>query len=286
MNASLEVARGATSSRVRRILHALVVTILLVALMLLGPLGVLAFGELTERGSWRTGSRASSGQSPDPATHGPAVVQVYGARTLGWRGAFGIHTWIATKRAGAQGYQVHHVIGWRYYWGGSAVVSGPGVPDFHWFGARPSLLADHRGPAAERLIDEIEAAVAAYPYDDLYRVWPGPNSNTFTAWVARRVPDLRLDLPPNALGKDFLGEWRVVAPMPSGSGWQVSLFGLLGLGAALDEGVEFNLLGLNMGIDFDDLALRLPGVGKVGFAGATGTTGAASGPGGPDDAHH
>lgn len=234
---------------------------LAVGLLLLGPIGVIAFSDLTRSDRWYAASRESSGQSPDPAVEPGAVVQVFAARTLGWRGAFGVHTWIATKRPAAKAYVVHQVIGWRYYRGSPAIVSQEGVPDFHWFGARPVLLAEHRGAAAEPLIDRIEAAVAAYPYPDLYRVWPGPNSNTFTAFVARAVPQLRVDLPPNAIGKDFLGGWHVFGPMPSGTGWQLSLFGLLGIGAARDEGVELNLLGLSVGLDFDDLALRLPGVG-------------------------
>jgi hypothetical protein len=32
----------------------------------------------------------------------------------------------------------------------------------------------------------------------------------------------------------------------------------------LEEGVELNVLGLNVGVDVDDLALRLPGFGRVG----------------------
>jgi hypothetical protein len=45
--------------------------------------------------------------------------------------------------------------------------------------------------------------------------------------------------------------------------WQISLLGLLGIGLAWEEGVEVNLLGLSTGIDFNDLALRLPGIGRV-----------------------
>jgi hypothetical protein len=29
-----------------------------------------------------------------------------------------------------------------------------------------------------------------YPYPNEYRAWPGPNSNTFTAYIAREVPEL------------------------------------------------------------------------------------------------
>ena len=76
---------------------------------------------------------------------------------------------------------------------------------------------------------QIEAAVAAYPYPHSYRAWPGPNSNTFTAFVARRVPELGLDLPPTAIGKDWLGGGTLVATTPSGTGWQLSLAGVLGV---------------------------------------------------------
>lgn len=247
----------------RRITRIVLWSLSVLLLFLVGPLSVLAFGELTERGRWSSASRASANIAPLPADHAGAVVQVYGARTLGWRGAFGIHTWIATKAAGASQYRVHHVIGWRYYYGGSPVVSGPGTPDFRWFGATPELLADHRGDAAAAMISAIEQAVDDYPFADWYRVWPGPNSNTFTGFVARRVPQLQLDLPANALGKDFLGNTRFFAPAPSGTGWQFSVLGVLGVTLARVEGLEVNLLGLSAGLDIDDLALRVPGVGRM-----------------------
>ena len=248
---------------VRRLASRLASLILiLVGLLLLGPLSVLAFGGLGP-GDWRGASRASAGIAPTPSAAPEAIVQAYAARTIGWRGAFGVHTWIATKRAGAEAYTVHHVIGWRVFRGSPAVVTQHGDPDFRWFGALPIQLIDHRGAAAEAMIDDIEAAVASYRHPDSYRAWPGPNSNTFTAHVARSVPQMRLDLPANALGKDYLGGWTLLAPMPSGTGWQVSLFGLAGIGLAREEGLEINLLGLSAGFDFNDLALRLPGYGTV-----------------------
>ena len=154
------------------------------------------------------------------------------------------------------------------------------TPDFAWFNAYPQLLLERRGPGTEALIDRIESAepglwllpilhdriesaVAAYPYADRYRVWPGPNSNTFTAFLARQVPELGLDLPPTAIGKDYLIGAKILDRMPSGTGWQVSLFGLLGLGLAREEGIELNVLGLSAGIDANDLALRLPGLGRL-----------------------
>ncbi|MEK9721613.1 MAG: hypothetical protein VW257_11355, partial [Quisquiliibacterium sp.] len=74
-------------------------------------------------------------------------------------------------------------------------------------------------------------------------------------------PELGLDLPPNAIGKDYFPGFAGMASTPSGTGWQFSLAGLLGLSLALEEGIEFNLLGLSAGVDFNDARLRLPGVG-------------------------
>ena len=46
-----------------------------------------------------------------------------------------------------------------------------------------------RGAEAQGLIPRVQAAIAAYGYNHAgdYRVWPGPNSNTFTASVLRAV---------------------------------------------------------------------------------------------------
>ncbi len=235
----------------------------LVVILLLGPLGVLAFGDLDLETHWSAASRASSDQAPNPRDEPAALIQVYGARAYSWRGAFGIHTWIATKRRAAAQYTVYQAIGWNLYRGRSVVtVSRGGPPDLLWFNAEPEILLERRGPAAEALIGRIEAAVAAYPYVRQYRVWPGPNSNTFTAFVARQVPELGLDLPPTAIGKDYLIDGQLIGRMPSGTGWQVSLHGLLGIGLGWEEGIEFNILGLSAGIDLKDLALRLPGIGR------------------------
>lgn len=236
----------------------------LIALLLLGPLGVLASGQLDLRSPWHRSSRDSTQQAPAPWVERGAVVQVYGARIVRWRGAFGIHPWIAVKRAGADRYTIHHIIGWRARYGGEALVSNEvQAPDTEWYGAYPRLLVEHRGAAAEAMIDRIEAAVARYPWGREYRLWPGPNSNTFVAWVARQVPELRLDLPPPAIGKDYLGPTTFVGRAPSGTGWQFSVLGLAGATVARDEGVELNLLGLGFGVDVDDLALRLPGFGRL-----------------------
>ena len=214
---------------------------------------------------WWSANRESAGIAPDPATTAEAVIQVYAARTYGWRGVVGVHSWIAAKPAGADHYLRYEVIGWRLHHGGGLVGDGPGTPDAYWYGRRPELLAELRGRAAEAAMAKVARAAAAYPYPRDYSVWPGPNSNTFTAFVARAVPELRLDLPPTAVGKDYLPNAAIAASTPSGTGYQVSLFGLLGVAVGLEEGIEINLLGLGFGVDPNDLALRLPGLGRVGL---------------------
>ena len=102
-----------------------------------------------------------------------------------------------------------------------------------------------------------------YPFAGQYRLWPGPNSNTFTAYVLRQAPELRVDLPPTAIGKDYLGG-RLVAAAPSGTGVQFSLGGLAGILVAIEEGLEINLLGATFGIDPLDLSLKAPFVGRIG----------------------
>src|SRR5688500_16088922 len=190
--------------------------------------------------NWRRASRASVGRAPDPAVSREPVVQVYAARAVRWRGYFGVHTWIAAKPVNAPAFTVYEVTGFRVRRGGSAVTISHRVPDGRWFGSAPDLLADVRGPGVDQLIERIEHALAAYPYDNTYRIWPGPNSNTFTAFVLRHVPELRVDLPAHAVGKDYLGT-RVFARSPSGTGGQVNLFGVLGVLGGVDEGLEVKI---------------------------------------------
>ena len=121
--------------------------------------------------------RGPSSQAPDPATTPEAVVQVYAARTVGWRGLFAVHTWIALKPSAAAAYTRYEVIGWGVDRGAPALRVNRMGPDNYWFGAKPERLVDHRGDGVDVMIQKIENAVRAYPYPASYRTWPGPNSS-------------------------------------------------------------------------------------------------------------
>ena len=238
--------------------------VLAIVLLLSGPLLTLAIGRASMHGDWRTATHRSAGLAPDPLVHREAIVQVYASRSFGWRGAFAVHTWIAAKPAGAERYTRYEVIGWRARGGGSALaISDDGAPDAEWYGAKPSVIGELHGDAAAAVIAKLPAAAASYPWARSYAAWPGPNSNTFTAWLGRAIPDLHLTLPSLAIGKDYLPPGEFAAPTPSGTGWQLSLGGLVGVTAARDEGLEINLFGLVTGIDFRHPAIKFPGLGRI-----------------------
>jgi uncharacterized protein DUF3750 len=239
----------------------------LALLFLLGlPLYTVLSGQAPLGTDFRTADRSSAGIAPPAETTPEAVVEVYAARALNWRGIFGVHTWIATKPENAKEYTVHQVIGWRVYRNLPAVYSAPGIPDGRWFGHEPTLIAELRGEAAARAIPKIIDAVATYPYPNEYTLWPGPNSNTFTAYIGRQVPELNMDLPATAIGKDYPINGSIIDRTPSGTGYQLSMLGVFGVTLAREEGFELNLLGLNFGIDFARPALKLPFIGRLGVS--------------------
>lgn len=231
------------------------------------PVGCMVAAHYSGDGnSYKRFNRHSSTEQAPDADSDEAVIQVYAARAARWRGSFGVHTWITTKRTDERRYTRLEVIGYRVYWGGGAVQIRQGTPDGMWFGNRPTLLREIRGKTqVDALINRLHDTAQTYPYNETYHVWPGPNSNTFIAYLARQVPELRLELPSNAIGKDFLPGNALAAITPSGTGVQLSFKGYAGILAGFEEGLEFNILGLSAGIDLLPPALKLPGVGRIGF---------------------
>ncbi len=210
---------------------------------------------------WRdyTGSARSS--LPAAAAHPEARILVLAGRTRGWKGAVALHSWIVIKPAKATAWRRYDVVGW----GGSPLRSNYWGPDI-WFGERPQVVADLKGPSAEALIPRIEAAIRDYRYaqDGDYRMWPGPNSNTFVASILRAVPEIGVSLPPNAVGRDYRS-LPYIGLTDSGTGIELSLWGLLGVKLGWVEGLELNVLGLVAGLDLREPGVKVPGFGTIGL---------------------
>src|SRR6185436_10127607 len=95
---------------------------------------------------------AAAGLAPDPAKTAEAVVQVYGARTMGVKGLFGVHTWIAVKPTDATSWTVYEIIGWRLRWSDTALVIRERQPDAPWFGSQAELYGEKRGEGVDEII--------------------------------------------------------------------------------------------------------------------------------------
>ena len=92
--------RNAPAASRRRWLRAAGRAVPLLALLLAA--GCAALGRAG--GDWREARRDSSGQAPDAAVTREAVLQVYAARTVGWRGVLAVHTWVTLKPTASPSY--------------------------------------------------------------------------------------------------------------------------------------------------------------------------------------
>lgn len=210
--------------------------------------------------NWRTADWSSSGLLPEAQDVREAKVLILAARTGRWRAIFAEHMSLVLKPEGANHWTRYDVVGW-----GNAVRRDDYAADAFWYGNRPYVVTEISGEAAERLIPLVEASIARYPHATrgAYTVWPGPNSNSFVAWVVRHTDGFAAELPPVAIGKDFIGDGFAIARAASGTGYVVSAWGILGVTAAVEEGLEINLLGTAIGLDPLDLAIKLPSLGKL-----------------------
>ncbi len=243
----------------------------LLAVFLLPALS--AAGTLAYRGGpghWSQWDRTVTSRLPNAASYPEARILVMSGRTRGWKGALAVHSWIVIKHENDRDWHCYDVAGW-----GNPVRLNWWPPDL-WFGEYGEVIVDIKGAQAETLIPKIEAAIKDYRYVRAgdYRIWPGPNSNTFVASNLRAVPELGAVLPPTAIGRDFR-PFPYAGLTDSGTGIEASLWGALGVKVAWVEGIELNVAGLVAGLDLRHPALKVPGFGRIGLDGAVTTATAA-----------
>jgi hypothetical protein len=212
-------------------------------------------------GSWREADWSSANILPKPGDDTAAAIHVFSATTGGMKGAVASHSWIVTKGQGDKNYNRYDKVGW-----GSPIRRNGYPADGKWYSNTPRLVVSITGDEAVRLIPKIEKAIQSYPYikPGAYRIWPGPNSNTFVAHVLRSVPELGAVLPPDAVGRDYLPEGKLFAIDADGFDMHATLYGLLGISAGVRSGLEVHVIGLVAGIDVMRPAIKIPALGRFG----------------------
>jgi Protein of unknown function (DUF3750) len=213
-------------------------------------------------GRWSEARWSSAKILPEASASNDAAIYIFSAMTGGLKGAVASHAWIVTKEKGADTYNRYDKVGW-----GSPIRRNHRPPDAFWYSNPPQLVKAITGVDAELLIPKVEGAIAAYPYAEPggYQIFPGPNSNTFVAYVLRTVPELGAVLPPHAVGRDYLPDGEFVHVDTDWKDVHVTLRGLIGISAGLRSGFEVHFLGLVAGLDIANPGIKVPALGRIGF---------------------
>jgi len=154
---------------------------LIFALLIFVPVALSGINYLLgdRRGNWQLADRTSAGLLPKASEHADAVIRVYAARTVRWRGIFAVHSWIVVKERGAARYTRYDYTAW-----GEPIRVDGFAPDGRWFGAVPETVVSVDGEKAEMLIPRIRAVVTN----------SGPMATTARGRVPIRIP---LSRPPS-----------------------------------------------------------------------------------------
>jgi Protein of unknown function (DUF3750) len=104
------------------------------------------------RGNWQTADRSSAGLLPTASEYPDALIRVYAARTVRWRGIFAVHAWIVVKERGLSRYSRYDYTAW-----GEPIRVDGFAADGRWFGALPETVVKRESnrrhpPKSSRLL--------------------------------------------------------------------------------------------------------------------------------------
>lgn len=242
-----------------RLVKKLLLAIMIVFIM--PALATAGWWSLQDRpGSWHKADWSSSGILARAPARGEAAIYVLAARTGGFKGAFALHSWLVVKKPGSDSYDRYDKVGW-----GSPIRHNAYAADARWYSNPPEIITSVTGKDAERLIPVVEKAIAGYRFSTRgdYRIWPGPNSNSFVADVLRSVPELGITLPSNATGRDYAPGFFAFDIAPDWRDVHVTFGGLFGFAAGARSGIEVHFAGLVAGLDLARPAIKVPAFGNV-----------------------
>jgi Protein of unknown function (DUF3750) len=197
---------------------------------------------------------------PNPPS--TSVVQLRYATLPHFLRAIAVHSWFAVFDAVSGRWQRWEV--WQAKDAGGTSLGHIHCdlrhPDCGVGGGPYRLAAEWHGSAARRIC-AVLANAQQYPHRDRYRAWPGPNSNTFVAWVLHEA-GLHHWCDPRAIGKDYCGLFGMRLSFRLAYA-QVET-PLLGVKLSLHDGAELHLLGLTCGLRWSPIEVCTP-FGRMGF---------------------
>ncbi len=213
-------------------------------------------------GRWSDARWTSANILPSASDVEDAAIYIFSATTGGIKGAVASHAWIVTKKNGASSYTRYDKVGW-----GTPIRLNHRPADAYWYSNRPQIVKTITGDEAALLIPRIEHAIARYPHAKPgdYRLFPGPNSNSFIAHILRTVPQIGAVLPPHAVGRDFLPDGAIIHLDEDWRNIHVTLGGLAGISVGMRSGLEVHLFGLVAGLDFFKPGIKVPAIGRIGL---------------------
>jgi hypothetical protein len=142
-------------------------------------------------------------RSPRQADHGHILKVQLRHAPLPFIGAMAVHCWfVVFDEQGSHRWEV-----WQTKNAGGFCIGHVHRdlkdPDAGVGGGPSRIAAQWDGEAALAIKSVLENA-RAYPYCQTYRLWPGPNSNTFAAWVLREA-GIEHPLHWKAFGRNYRG---------------------------------------------------------------------------------
>ena len=210
-------------------------------------------------------SFASCTLAPSELPADPYLVAIKGVRFPGrswlpWYTRFADHLWVDVK--GLRGWK-------RVEWNSRtdevrvrSLDATSATSDNRW-GMQVRVVEWFGGPGALPMAEHITKIAKTFPHRSDYQAWPGPNSNTFVAWLARETPGMWVDLPTTAVGKDY-ATWLRAGVTPTRMGLEFETM-LLGVEVGLREGVELQFFGLAVGFGFWPPSIKLPFLPAIPF---------------------
>ena len=240
----------------------IILAVLLIVYLAPAALAAILWTTGDHPASWSQADWTSARVLPAANVDEAAAIYILAARTGGLKGALAGHSWVVVKDKGALSYERWDKVGW-----GDPIRRNSYPADGRWYSNLPKIVVEKHGAEAEALIPKVRAAIAGYPFAMRggYRIFPGPNSNSFTAYVMRAVPGIDATLPSMAVGRDYPTDWTLVSIDPDGKEMRLSLWGYAGVVVGWKSGLEVNLFGLVAGIDPRRLAIKIPAFGTYGL---------------------